>query len=178
MRNVIRPEARAALWHWREVIAAIAICALGLRGVQSFGIWVWLGWAGLMLGAGLAWTGFQRARFRVRGSGVGVVEVDEWQLRYMGPFGGAEMALDTMMVVALDRRVAPARWVLTNAFGERITIPSAAAGAEALFDAFSVLPGFPMERALAAMAGKGDEVITIWRRSNAAVDTGRISPHG
>lgn len=178
MAELIRAEARAALWRWREVIAGGLCGGLGLRGVQSFGLWVWLGWGALALGAVLILTGVPRARFRARGRGPGLVEVDELQLRYMGPFSGGEMALDTVMVVALGRMAGAPGWVLTNAFGERITIPVEATGADSLFDAFSALPGFRMERALSAIGAGHAEVVTIWRRPHAAVDTTGISPHG
>lgn len=176
MAELIRAEARATLWRWREVIAGGGLCALGSQGALSYGLMVWAGWLCILLGVAAIITGIPRALFRGSADGPGIVELDEGQVRYMGPFSGADMSLDTVMVIAMDGAHAAPRWILTNAFQERITIPTGATGADLLFDAFTALPGFRMERALSALRAPEAAIITIWRRPNAAVDTAGFSP--
>ena len=46
MAEFLRPEARAALMRWREVLLAGAVAALGLRwGLAAFGALQIVGWA-------------------------------------------------------------------------------------------------------------------------------------
>ena len=61
---MIRDGARAALWQWREVIAAGVVAALGLW-VATGGGWVLVPFGLLVaaFGAGLAVQGWRRMRF-------------------------------------------------------------------------------------------------------------------
>ena len=43
--SFVRPEVRAALWHWREVLLGLAIAALaGFWTYNAFGILLWFCW--------------------------------------------------------------------------------------------------------------------------------------
>jgi hypothetical protein len=66
--SFVRPEARAALWRLREVLAAGALGALGLYWLTSRGLVAGLGAVCLLAAVALAVVGVQRARFRI-GSG-------------------------------------------------------------------------------------------------------------
>ncbi|MDX5349116.1 MAG: hypothetical protein LPJ95_00210, partial [Paracoccaceae bacterium] len=83
---MIRPELRAQLYRWREVIAGLAVAAIGF----------WTAWQGgyllLPLGLvvaalGLGWTlqSLRRLRFRQDGEAPGILRVTEAQIAYLGP---------------------------------------------------------------------------------------------
>ncbi len=72
--SLIRPEARAVVWRWREVLAGAGITALGANMLLTgFGLMHVLGWFVLVLGLAVLLTGLQRARVRPSGGGAGVV---------------------------------------------------------------------------------------------------------
>lgn len=173
---MIRKEARATLARYAEALIALPVIALGLRGLTSYGLWVWLGGALTLIGAALLLTGLQRARFRRTAQGPGLVEVDEHQIRYLGPLTGGAVDLDTLVVIALDPSGKPLHWHLTTALGDTLAIPVTARGAEGLFDAFTALPGFGTEAMLRALNHPPARRVAIWRHPNAAVDTARFSP--
>ena len=161
---MIRPEVKALLWRWREVLIALAIAALGLWwGLRSFGILQWLGWAVAASGVLLAISAVQRGRFGKGGAGPGVVTIDERRIVYMGPTDGGVADLD--LTVRLDLTPGPnPAWRLTGETGEHIDIPVNAAGAEALFDAFNTLPGIRTYHLVGALDQPRDGLTSIWRR--------------
>ncbi|PIE10195.1 MAG: hypothetical protein CSA72_09335 [Rhodobacterales bacterium] len=173
---MIRPEARATLWRWREALAALPLLALGVRWALSTGLMPWLGGLTLALGLFLLFTGLQRARFRHGSGGAGVVETDERQLSYLSAHGGAALAFDTISAVMLIPGD-PVQWQLSARTGERLTIPSDATGADQLFDAFAALPGFPTEQMLRLLAHPPEAAVTIWRRGPPPVDSAGNSAH-
>lgn len=157
---MIRPEIRDGAWRWREVIAALAFAALGLWiGVISFGIMVWIGFAMAALGAALAVSAAQKVRFKSDGDGPGVVTLDERRVTYLGPLDGGVADLDLM--VQLDLTPAPA-WRLINGDGHYVDIPTNAMGVEALFDAFTALPGLKTEYMLSVLSRTRPAHMTVW----------------
>ncbi|MEM9636338.1 MAG: hypothetical protein AAGA94_01725 [Pseudomonadota bacterium] len=172
----LRPEAKAAVWRWREVLIG--------AGVTLTGIWWLLGPGRLLVlpaialiiaGAALVWVGVQRARFRSSGQGPGSVSVDEGQITYFGPLTGGAVALREMTQLTLDKALFPAHWRLTQPGQPDLLIPVNAEGAEALFDAFATLSGLKTERMLHALQGADKHAIVIWqRRPNAG---GQITLH-
>jgi hypothetical protein len=142
MAGFIRPEARAALWRWREVLAALLLAVVGLWwGLTSFGLLMWLGWAMCGGGAVLAFIGVQRVRF-ARSGGIGVVTVDERRVAYFGPLTGGVVDLDDLARLEIEPEAYPApHWILTGQDGTRVEIPVDATGSDVLFDAFAALPG-------------------------------------
>ncbi|MCR9124513.1 MAG: hypothetical protein NXH82_00155 [Rhodobacteraceae bacterium] len=163
MTGFIRPEARAALWRLREVLAGAATAALGALWVTGGGLLMWVGIPVIVIGVVLIVIGMQRMRFRIAGRGPGVVQIDEGQISYFGPLSGGVVAAAGIERLALDPSASPAHWVLDHD-GDTLFIPLTAAGAEALFDVFSTLPGLRMERMLAEMKAPGRHPVVIWER--------------
>ena len=165
MDNMLRPEARATLWRWREVLLGGLIMALGLW--WAWGSFGWVRWvAGLVIVAGFlsGVVALQRLRFSMGGGGAGLVQVDERRLVYFGPLTGGVIDLGDLVRVDLDPTGKPAHWVLRDMGGQMIYIPVNAEGAEALFDVFAALPGIRTERMLDLLKNRPKEQVLIWQR--------------
>ncbi|WP_108485175.1 hypothetical protein [Oceaniglobus ichthyenteri] len=164
--SLIRPELRAALWPWREALLGGAITLWALYWIiSSPGLLRWIGVALLIGGAALAMQGIQRARFPSDGDGPGVVEVDERQITYFGPGpgGGAAISIDALVRVEFATR--PTRqWLFHSDGSAPLSVPSDAAGADALFDALSALPGFDTQSAIRAARSNAPAVTPVWQR--------------
>lgn len=161
-----RPEAKAALWRWREVIVAGAMTLLGLWWIIGPGRLLALpGWAFVLGGIALGLVGFQRGRFRGPGDGPGAVQVDEGQIAYFGPLTGGVVSLAALERLSLDATANPAHWRLDAPDQAAVLIPVNAAGSDALFDAFSKLPGLRTERMLSELRNRRDHAVVIWERT-------------
>lgn len=164
MPDLIRPEARILFHRWSEVLATLALTALGLWwALATPGPAGWLGWLAAALGAALVVGALQRLRFASPGTAEGIVELDEGEIRYLGPRGGGIVALDAILVLSLS---ADARfWLIESHGGAILAIPRKAPGAEALFDAFATLPGLNMALLLRRLdEGPAARIRPIWRR--------------
>lgn len=163
--NFIRPEAKAAIRRWREVLIGGAVVLLGLSwAVGPRGLLGWVGWGLIIGGLVFVVVGLQRGRFRKGGGGPGVVSVDEGRITYFGPLSGGSVAASELERLALDPTAKPAHWVLQQPGQPDLFIPVNAEGAEALFDAFSTLPGLRTERMLAELNGHPVHPVVIWER--------------
>lgn len=173
---MIRPEARAALARWREVILGGLAAALGLFWIagQQIGILHWLGYVIALGGAALIYTGVQRARFRRGGDGPGVVQVTERRVTYFGPLTGGVADLSDLERITLDGTGKPPHWVLEQPGQPPLAIPLSAQGAEALFDAFSALPGLRTEHMLRQIENPPVGKSVIWMRNSAQNTTKRL----
>lgn len=163
--SFLRPEASAELWRWREVGVGVALAVLGAYLVAAPG-WL-LAYPGYALIAGggiLTWLGVQRARFRKDGQGPGAVQVDEGRVSYFGPLTGGTVALAELDRLSLDGTLFPAHWKLEQYGETALLIPVNAAGSEALFDAFAVLPGLRISRMLAELRSDRHQTVVIWQR--------------
>lgn len=179
---MIRPELRAALWRGREVIAAVAVAALGLW-LASYGGYVLVPFGAVVaaFGAGLGVQAWRRLRFVQGGDAPGVVEVDEGQISYMGPTLGGFVSVPELVELRLVSLRGRRLWRLKQADGQVLLVPVDAAGAEQLFDVFATLPGMDMAGLLAALAPAaaaggtglttGEVVQVIWRRAGAGLAT-------
>ncbi|MFD3189851.1 hypothetical protein ACFMPD_06190 [Sedimentitalea sp. HM32M-2] len=164
--SFVRPQARAAIWRWREVLGGAATLLLGLWWLAGpGGLLGWVGGALALAGGALCVVGLQRARFRAGGGGPGVVQVDEGQITYFGPLDGGAVAVEDLERLTLDASGKPAHWRLHCPGRAALSIPVNAEGAEALFDVFSTLPGLRTERMLAQMRTRSDRPVLIWRRA-------------
>ncbi|WP_420005114.1 hypothetical protein [Arenibacterium sp. LLYu02] len=164
--SFIRPEARTALWRWRELLVAVAFLLWGLNwALWGVGLTQITGWACICVGVVLAVIGAQRMRFRLGSGGPGVVQVTEGQISYFGPLTGGAVARSELEAVRLDHTARPSHWVLEQPGQPPLAIPVTAAGAEALFDVFASLPGLKTERMLSELHHKGPHQVVIWQRS-------------
>ena len=126
-------------------------------------------------GISLIWVGFQRARFRGAGDGPGSVVVDEGQITYFGPLTGGAIAVADIAELALLRSTITEHWRLSTAGGDALYIPSNAEGADALFDAFSALPGLKTERLVQARTQTDTRDIVIWQADDVRGRTNRLN---
>lgn len=161
-----RPEAKAALWRWRELIVAAALAVLGLWWITGPGLLLAVpGWALVLAAMAIGFIGVQRGRFRGEGGGVGAVQVDEGQIAYFGPLTGGVVALTALERLSLDATAQPAHWRLDAAGQAAVLIPVNAEGADALFDAFATLPNLRTERMLTELRADRSHAVVIWERT-------------
>jgi len=166
MFNFLRPDARATLWRWRDVIGAGIVILLGFWWLEvANGLVRWLGYMAILLGATWAYAGFQRALFRQGAGGPGIVSVIERKLAYFGPLTGGTFDLADITSLSLDPTAKPAHWIVTGPNLQTLEIPVNAAGADALFDAFATLPGIRTQKLLDAQTRTPDARIVIWQRN-------------
>ncbi len=162
---MIRPEAKAQLLRWREVLAGAFAFLLGLWWLVGPGNLLILPGVALMVaGAALIWVGAQRARFRSAGQGPGAVQVDEGQITYFGPLTGGAVDLRDLDRVVLDPTLHPTHWRLRQRGHPELLIPVNAEGAEALFDAFATLEGLRMAQVLSALNSLENLPVVVWQR--------------
>lgn len=168
MTGFVRPEVATALRRWREVIAALAAIGLGLWiALQPGPIVQGFGWVLTALGAIGVLPAIRRALLAGLarpGEGPGVVKVDEGRVLYLGPVTGGTIALPDLTHLSL-RGDAEGRmvWVLVDPTA-LVTIPTDAAGAEALLDALLALDGVSAQTVHAALSRRTPGTTRIWAR--------------
>ena len=166
---MIRPALVEKFGIWSEVIAAGGVIGLGLWLV-SLGGWVLQPFGLLVaaLGGGWALIGWRRMHFRHAVEGPGLVELDEGEIRYFGAGHGlgGTIALADITELRLIRMQGTQHWRLRARAGHAVVIPVAAAGAEVLYDAFSVLPRIDMGRVTAGLA-RDLPAQSLWIRQQA-----------
>ena len=150
--TTIRPELLAALQRNAELLVALALAAFGIwTAAQGGYLLIPLGLALCAMGAGWALTSWRRLRFQQEGEAPGIVRVTEGQIAYFGPRVGGFVGLPELSEIRLltlrGRRI----WKLKQGDGQLLHIPVESDGAEALFDAFSALPGIDMAALVAAL---------------------------
>ncbi|SLN21103.1 hypothetical protein AQS8620_00579 [Aquimixticola soesokkakensis] len=161
---MIRAELARRLKRFAEPLGAFAGALLCLwAALTTFGVtrWVMAVFALAALCFGL--VALQRALFRARGVGTGLVEVDEGMLRYMSAFDGGEVeitAIDSLWLLPAQRGAA--HWQVEGKEGSRLRIPVDAAGADQLFDVFAQLPGIETGRMLRQLRDAPDTPVVIW----------------
>lgn len=162
--GLIRPQAREALWKWREAMAGSVVLLLGLYWsfVPTGWLLHWIGYLIAATGALLTLAGLQRGRFRLGGGGPGIVQVIEGRVTYFGPLTGGAADLEDLDRLVLDPTGKPPHWLLHRPGDPPLAIPLTAEGADALFDAFATLPGLQTERMLAEMRRGGNAPVTVW----------------
>jgi hypothetical protein len=164
----IRPQSKAQIRRWREVLLGLGIFIWGIwLSVMAVGLFMWAGWALLVIGVVWIVAGVQRARFRVGAGGAGVVQVDEREVIYFGPIEGGSISIEALAKVELiPGKTGAHRWFLTEAGTGRapLSIPVNADHADALFDAFGVLEGFEMQNMLAVLNAPLSGPVLIWQK--------------
>ncbi|MEM7320630.1 MAG: hypothetical protein AAF408_16615 [Pseudomonadota bacterium] len=165
--SFVRPEVKALLWRWREILAATFIALVGLSWITiPGGLLAWLGMILLIASGALAVIGVQRGRFRNDTGGPGIVIVDEGEITYMGPLTGGSIAAADLTRLVLDPTAKPAHWVLYRPGEQPLHIPVTAEGSDLLFDVFASLPGLRTERMLAELRGGSPHPVVIWERQS------------
>lgn len=164
---MIRPEAKAFLTRWRDVFFGLIVVALGVYVIQrTFGLVELFGYAILGIGIVITYAGIQRARFRRKHMGVGVVHVIEGQITYFGPTSGGTVALSNLSAIFLDFDTPEKSWILCQPTEPDLVIPVSAKGAHGLFDIFTSLPMFPIDKMLSHLNQTGTGRIVIWTRAD------------
>jgi hypothetical protein len=163
--GLIRDEAMQALYRHSEVLAAAATGAVGLWLIWLGG-WFLIPVGAIVLGLAVLWalSALRRLRFAQGVAAPGVVEIDEGQVGYLGPGLGGYVALPDLVELRLIRLHGRRVWRLKQNDGQALLIPVEAAGAERLFDAFSVLPGLDSQALIAALDTPATEDRVVWRR--------------
>ena len=168
---MIRPEVRAMITRYSEVLAGAAIVLLGILAFSQFGLfWQGLGILLVVTGLAFAWTAWRRVRLTAKTQdGPGVVEVDERQITYFAPLGGGAVSInDLARVTILTSDQGPVaqdvNWLLEENGGSRLLIPNSAEGAAQLFDALSPLKGVDFEAAIRAMGSTATDSFVIWAK--------------
>jgi hypothetical protein len=178
---MIRPEVRELLSRWSEPAFGALVAALGLW-VALQGGWLLMIAGALIAALGLGWLilGLRRMRFAGRGDAPGLVELDESRITYLGPRLGGSISIDELIEIRLLSLRGRRAWRLKQTDGQVLLVPVDSAGAEALFDAFSTLPGLSSAVLAAAMSGEaapsgqtlpavdgGDRL--VWRRQGRGI---------
>jgi len=165
----LRPELVAWLRRWAESLISGGTALAGLvmlwHGFTRFNqVLELLGLVLLVIGGAMFWASYQRTRFARGQQGPGLVEVTERQISYLTAEGGDSVDLEALTRLELRSSLSEGRvWVLKAAQGPTLFIPTAAAGADRLFDAFSALPEMDTARLVAAINAKGEQRDVIWR---------------
>ena len=152
---------------WRDTLVGLGAVALGLWWfLGSYGVMRWVGLVIAIGGAAVLADALRRLRRPQGGGGAGIVSVTERQITYMSGHGGGAVSADTLSHVAVFRRGTGAPvWDLADTQGNRITVPSDAEGASALFDALAALPGFDESAAVEALKDPSTGAQVLWTRS-------------
>lgn len=123
-----------------------------------------------IVGALLVFSGIQRARFRGGSDGAGVVQVDERQITYYGPTNGGAISIGALIRVELRPMLGGAHsWVLIEAGGAPLIIPTNAEHADLLFDVFGVLERFETQKMLKALNERAAHSVVIWQKEPPAL---------
>lgn len=172
---MIRPEAKAQILRWREVLIGGGALLVGIWWLMQPGFLLkFPGVALLIAGAALIWIGVQRARFRSGGAGPGAVQVDEGQVIYYGPLTGGAVDLRELGSITLDPTLHPTHWRLNQPGHAALLVPVNADGADALFDAFATLPGLRMAQLLQTVRDPGLHPVVIWQRDKTLADKRKL----
>ncbi|SPF79731.1 hypothetical protein [Pseudoprimorskyibacter insulae] len=160
---MIRPEAAQTLRRWSEPLIGAGVALLGVYWgfFTGGGLLHYIGYAVLLLGAVMVYSGVQRARFAQGGGGPGLVQIVEGRVSYFGPETGGVVDLSDLRSLTLNS--GKQRWELRQEGHMPLYIPLKAEGAEALFDAYATLPGIRIEHMLAQLEAGGDHSIVIWQ---------------
>ncbi|MEO0918337.1 MAG: hypothetical protein AAFY31_15355 [Pseudomonadota bacterium] len=176
--SFIRPEALAFLKRWREAMIAAVILLGSLQAASATsGVMNAFSWVTALIGAALFIEGVRRARLPRDTGGIGVVEVDERQITYLGPHGGGSISINEIARV-LVRTTAKGpmqsdfHWEFSDLDGQSLSIPGDAENASALFDALTVLPGADYEAVIRASGSTDVKDFLVWERTSALhIDT-------
>jgi hypothetical protein len=174
--SFIRPEVKSFFYKWREAIISGAVLLGSLQAASSTsGFLQAMSWVTALIGAALFIEGVRRARLPERAGGVGVVEVDERQITYLGPTGGGVLSINELSRIkvkttGLGPATADFYWEFTDKAGQRLTIPGNAENAGSLFDALTALSGADYESVIRASKSKDAAEHLVWESAQRSPD--------
>ncbi|EBA02010.1 hypothetical protein RB2150_10469 [Rhodobacterales bacterium HTCC2150] len=168
--SFVRPELRAQIFRFREVIFAV--------GVGLFGLWVFsaggplFGFIGLVIifaGFGLALIGWRRVRLNFGEGGLGVVEVDERQISYLLSYGGFTLSIGDITAIEIQTNsLGPLSndlfWVFKSIGQHPQSIPGNAVGAEKIYDMLASFNNVDFDKAVAAAQTTETGTFQIWKK--------------
>jgi hypothetical protein len=164
---VIRPEAKASLWRWRELVIGILVVVIGANWFfTSFGLLKSAGAVAMVFGAIAIFVGQQRGRFRISGSAPGIISLVEGQITYFGPHDGGTIATADITGVSLVTHADMRSWRLDQNGQASLIIPITASGGDLLFDAFAELKGLNLENMVRQISQESNHSVVIWRRTD------------
>ena len=173
--SFIRPEITRASLRWFETAVYAAVTLLILWWLLTAAVDIY--WRiGLMLVVGftgfwLTRAAYLSARANRDRDGPGMVLIDERRITYLGPELGGFASINALEAIEVWAPDPPyyfdaACWILRQLdVDEGLIIPTNAEGAAGLIDAFSALPGFEADKAIAALNASEGSVATVWRRA-------------
>lgn len=170
--SFVRPEVRAAISRYSEVLWAIVALAAALWLLSLGGIFfslLSLPFFAVAVAFGL--YGSRRARFRSRQSSApkaeGVVDLVEQELTFFTSGEGAKVALSEVSRIEIrtcdsSEGQEDMYWVISQKYAQQVEIPASAVGGDEVFDALVAFPGADYEKVIKASQYKGANRFLIW----------------
>ena len=154
---------------WKEpsmlAIAGVMSLYFAFTSVTWAYMIIFLGLAALLFLVGVG--SYRTARLRPDGIAMGHVVVDERRVTYFLGGEGFSVSVNNLVEVGLDAQSHPSKgtelfWVLKDRAGSHIRIPTAAPGAEAMFEDLSVLEGLSYADAAQMIRGREAKYQILW----------------
>ena len=150
---------------WRETIVAIIFSGLGLYWIiNSYGTLYFIGYGVLITGIIFAYVGYQRASFKRKETGGGIVEFTEGQISYFGPKTGAIFSIEDIECLSIDKSNSSSIWIIERIADHKVEIPTNVEGNEVLFDVFNSLEGFQIRQMLEALSSSRCNKTVLWQK--------------
>ena len=150
---------------WRETIVAIIFAGLGLYWTKnSYGTLYFTGYGVLLFGIIFAYVGYQRASFKRKETGGGIVEFTEGQISYLGPKTGAIFSIEDIESLSIDKSNSSSIWIIERTADYKVEIPTNVEGNEVLFDVFNSLEGFQIHQMLEALSSSRCNKTVLWQK--------------
>ena len=155
----------ARLRVWRETIVAMIFAGLGLYWtINSYGTLYFIGYGVLIIGITFAYVGYQRASFKRKETGGGIVEFTEGQISYFGPKTGAIFSIEDIECLSIDKSNSSSIWIIERTADYKVEIPTNVEGNEVLFDVFNSLEGFQIHQMLEALSSSRCNKTVLWQK--------------
>ena len=150
---------------WRETMVAIIFAGLGLYWtINSYGTLYFIGYGVLIIGIIFAYVGYQRASFKRKETGVGIVEFTEGQISYFGPKTGAIFSIEDIECLSIDKSNSSSIWIIERTADYKVEIPTNVEGNEVLFDVSNSLEGFQIHQMLEALSSSRCNRTVLWQK--------------
>ena len=150
---------------WRETIVAMIFAGLGLYWtINSYGTLYFVGYGVLLFGIIFAYVGYQRACFKIKKTGGGIVEFKEGQISYFGPKTGAIFSIEDIECLSIDKSNSSSIWIIERTADYKVEIPTNVEGNEVLFDVFNSLEGFQIHQMLEALSSSRCNKTVLWQK--------------